>query len=92
MIKSSFDSTKFFSFWGNVSLSKSMSQLILVLFIDNGQEYEFQIAALNEIGLSENATEQLITPAGYPEGEPLNIRYTIAKNQVCELGAHLGGV
>jgi len=34
------------------------------------------------VGASENATEQLITPTGIPDGEPLNIRYTVFKNHV----------
>uniref|UniRef100_A0A914H1T8 Fibronectin type-III domain-containing protein n=1 Tax=Globodera rostochiensis TaxID=31243 RepID=A0A914H1T8_GLORO len=43
----------------------------------SGKEYELNIAAVNEAGTSENATEHLITPTGVPDGEPLNIRYTI---------------
>ncbi|KAI1696173.1 tyrosine-protein phosphatase Lar-like [Ditylenchus destructor] len=47
--------------------------------LHNGQEYELLIAAVNEVGMSENATERWVTPAGIPDGEPLNIRYTIFK-------------
>ncbi|KAI1708782.1 fibronectin type III domain-containing protein [Ditylenchus destructor] len=50
--------------------------------LHNGQEYELLIAAVNEVGMSENATERWVTPAGIPDGEPLNIRYTIFKNHL----------
>uniref|UniRef100_A0A915DHP3 Fibronectin type-III domain-containing protein n=1 Tax=Ditylenchus dipsaci TaxID=166011 RepID=A0A915DHP3_9BILA len=50
--------------------------------LHNGQEYELHIAAVNEIGMSENATEHFFTAAGLPDGEPLNIRYTIFKNHL----------
>nr|CAD2209022.1 unnamed protein product [Meloidogyne enterolobii] len=48
----------------------------------NGQEYQLYIAAVNEVGASENAREQLITPTGVPDAEPLNIRYTIFRNKL----------
>jgi hypothetical protein len=50
--------------------------------LNNGQEYQLHIAAVNEVGASENATEQLITPTGIPDGEPLNIRYKIFRNKL----------
>ena len=40
------------------------------------------LAALNEIGASENATDSFLTRPGKPDGEPLNVRYTIFKNHV----------
>ena len=58
---------------------------IIFINLDNGQEYQLHIAAVNEVGTSENATEQLITPTGIPDGEPLNIRYTIFRNKVRKL-------
>jgi hypothetical protein len=47
-----------------------------------GQEYELHIAAVNEIGAGDQATERMITPTGSPDGPPQNIRYTIYKNHV----------
>jgi hypothetical protein len=52
-------------------------------------EYEIHIAAMNEVGASDNATEQLITPTGVPDGEPQNIRYTIFRNKVSPLIMYL---
>lgn len=53
-----------------------------MFFLDYGQLYELKLCALNEIGYGENVTEQFLTPEGVPDSEPLNIHYTISKNQV----------
>lgn len=53
-----------------------------MFFLDYGQIYELKLCALNEIGYGDNATELFSTPDGVPDSEPLNIHYTILKNQV----------
>ncbi len=53
-----------------------------------GRMYEIRVAAENDDGLSSNATEQLNTPIGVPEAEPLNVRYDFSDRQV--LGAVQG--
>ncbi|KAL3108133.1 hypothetical protein niasHT_016324 [Heterodera trifolii] len=59
-----------------------MEQSFVLDNLYSGNEYELNIAAVNEAGTSENATEYLITPTGVPDGEPLNIRYTIFNNRL----------
>lgn len=48
-----------------------------------GQIYEVIVNAENGEGLSENATEQLATPIGSPEAEPLHVKYEIVDEKVC---------
>lgn len=47
-----------------------------------GRVYEILLGAENVEGLSTNATEQLVTPVGNPEGEPLNVQYEIVSGKV----------
>lgn len=72
---------RFKDFFYFVRHTKKITNKFFV-FLDNGQEYEIYLSAFNEIGSSDNATEHLITPADLPTSEPLNIRYTIFKDQV----------
>lgn len=47
-----------------------------------GRVYEILLGAENVEGLSKNATEQLVTPVGNPEGEPLNVQYEIVNGKM----------
>lgn len=47
-----------------------------------GRVYEILLGAENVEGQSTNATEQLVTPVGNPEGEPLNVQYEIVNGKV----------
>uniref|UniRef100_A0A158P6T0 protein-tyrosine-phosphatase n=1 Tax=Angiostrongylus cantonensis TaxID=6313 RepID=A0A158P6T0_ANGCA len=44
-----------------------------------GRVYEILLGAENVEGHSKNATEQLVTPIGNPEGEPVNVQYEIMR-------------
>ncbi|PIO55577.1 hypothetical protein TELCIR_23035, partial [Teladorsagia circumcincta] len=46
-----------------------------------GRVYEILLGAENVEGLSTNATEQLVTPVGNPDGEPLNVQYEIVNGK-----------
>ncbi|KJH51946.1 fibronectin type III domain protein [Dictyocaulus viviparus] len=47
-----------------------------------GRVYEILLGAENVEGRSANATEQLVTPIGNPEGEPLNVQYEIVNGEM----------
>ncbi|EYC30621.1 hypothetical protein Y032_0005g2754 [Ancylostoma ceylanicum] len=47
-----------------------------------GRIYEILLGAENVEGQSTNATEQLVTPVGNPEGEPLNVQYEIVNGKM----------
>lgn len=59
-------------------LRRLQYSLCLVL----GRVYEFNIAAVTDEGVGNNATEKLSTPDGIPGKGPLNLRYEVNDRQV----------